>query len=503
MSVPDWTVEGNTTGLNGVRYGIASEGGMDGAYAFLQELNGALVSSPFTVPPETQTLRWWWHTPYGFYNTVTILDAAGQTVLGTLVNNGGSNGQWQAAFANISAFQGQTVRLRFALGGYGYLHVDNVVLTPAPTAAYTVVETNLPEWTSSTADSVALQVYGGPRIVQNFGDYLTSITPTPTLTPYVTVTPTVTPSPTGGIPYTGRVLLQGRSNSIGTQISTGFHDVTFFAADGTFTIYLPPGPQTLTARHSLYLSRALPLVAPPHKPPQPFTLPPTTLLGGDTDDNGVINILDLIRVGANYGAKPLADTRADINADGQVNLLDLLMVGANYGQEGPLPWPTLTATPLLDIGSAKRALPPAVVLHTPDRVAPGEPFYVRVQLARGAGVAGAEVNLRFDPTDLALVEGAVTGQACPVASGLAPAALAFPDGFIVPIASWPERGILRYALVQRGEAATADGTLLCVRFQSRVEGRPAVALDKATLITREGDLMDFFPPPIGTPGDTR
>ncbi len=67
---------------------------------------------------------------------------------------------------------------------------------------------------------------------------------------------------------------------------------------------------------------------------QTTMLPDVTLLGGDANNDGVINIADLVMAASQFGS-PSPD--ADINADGVVNILDLTLIGINYGRTES-PW---------------------------------------------------------------------------------------------------------------------------------------------------------------------
>jgi hypothetical protein len=74
----------------------------------------------------------------------------------------------------------------------------------------------------------------------------------------------------------------------------------------------------------------------------PATLPTVTLLGGDSNDDCIINIQDLALMGSHYlmvCGDPGWDERADINNDCIVNILDLSMTGGNYLEVCPVPWP--------------------------------------------------------------------------------------------------------------------------------------------------------------------
>ncbi len=54
---------------------------------------------------------------------------------------------------------------------------------------------------------------------------------------------------------------------------------------------------------------------------------------GDVNQDGTINILDLVLVGHNLGQKPASDPRADVNKDGQVNVIDLVLVAERLGEK--------------------------------------------------------------------------------------------------------------------------------------------------------------------------
>ena len=54
---------------------------------------------------------------------------------------------------------------------------------------------------------------------------------------------------------------------------------------------------------------------------------------GDVNQDGAINILDLVLVGQNLGQKPPPDPRMDLNEDGQVNVLDLVLVAERLGEK--------------------------------------------------------------------------------------------------------------------------------------------------------------------------
>ena len=54
---------------------------------------------------------------------------------------------------------------------------------------------------------------------------------------------------------------------------------------------------------------------------------------GDVNNDGIVNILDLVLVGQNLGQKPPSNPRVDVNRDGQVNVLDLVLVAERLGEK--------------------------------------------------------------------------------------------------------------------------------------------------------------------------
>ncbi len=55
-------------------------------------------------------------------------------------------------------------------------------------------------------------------------------------------------------------------------------------------------------------------------------------LKGDVNQDGIVNILDIVLVAQHFGQKPPSDPRVDVNNDGQVNVLDLVLVAEQLGE---------------------------------------------------------------------------------------------------------------------------------------------------------------------------
>ena len=71
-----------------------------------------------------------------------------------------------------------------------------------------------------------------------------------------------------------------------------------------------------------------------------------TLTASDINADGVVNILDLTLIAANFGTTPTADQtlNPDVNADGTVNILDLTLVASHLGKRSGIPYEVTDAT---------------------------------------------------------------------------------------------------------------------------------------------------------------
>ena len=72
-----------------------------------------------------------------------------------------------------------------------------------------------------------------------------------------------------------------------------------------------------------------------------YSAPLTRLLGGDANNDGLIDLSDLTCVGGSFGGAPAVcgtTGSSDINADGAVNILDLVLPGSNFGLTSPGTW---------------------------------------------------------------------------------------------------------------------------------------------------------------------
>ena len=149
----------------------------------------------------------------------------------------------------------------------------------------------------------------------------------------------------------GTVLLQGRETPVNAGQVTltdpsntfGPYMTSFNPTTGAFTIgnvrVLPGGSNyQLDAAHGLYLgSRTTHTL----QPLDNYSAPDTRLLGGDANNDGLIDLSDLTCIGGSFGGTPVpcgTTGSSDINADGTVNILDLVLAGSNYELTSPRIW---------------------------------------------------------------------------------------------------------------------------------------------------------------------
>ena len=137
----------------------------------------------------------------------------------------------------------------------------------------------------------------------------------------------------------GRVLLQGRTAHAGTLVYAGPYSA-LTDDTGAFRIALPPGAHEVRTRAPRYLDALR--VGVSVQIGQETALAAAKLLGGDANDDGMVNIIDLSIIGAAFGSSTGSarwDERADINGDGFVNICDMTLATSNFGRVEPLPWP--------------------------------------------------------------------------------------------------------------------------------------------------------------------
>ncbi len=166
----------------------------------------------------------------------------------------------------------------------------------------------------------------------------------PTLPPTSVPTelpPTTVPTTAPGSTIAGTAVYQNSPDSAGIRVELLLEAVPLAevvtGANGAFQFTdVPAGTYTLrvSAPQHLAYTQAVPTTG------EPVMLETITLLAGDTDDSGTVDIADAAFIGANFGlAVPPAPGAADLNRDQQINVVDLVLVGGNFGRTDSQPEP--------------------------------------------------------------------------------------------------------------------------------------------------------------------
>ncbi len=135
----------------------------------------------------------------------------------------------------------------------------------------------------------------------------------------------------------GTVKVEGRDadNQAGHIVTDGATLTATTDISGAFTLAnVEFGTYSLTADSAGFLAATCENVD--HSGGE-TTLLESTLLAGDIDDSDSIDITDAVAIGNVFGST--AGETADLNVDGVVDILDLILMAANYGQSSlDNPW---------------------------------------------------------------------------------------------------------------------------------------------------------------------
>ncbi len=139
----------------------------------------------------------------------------------------------------------------------------------------------------------------------------------------------------------GNITVEGRAddNQAGHEVTAIANSTASDITDDAGDFWINDAPAdtyTVTANSAGFLSTTCTDVA--HSVDALTTLNNTTLLAGDIDDDGVIDITDATAIGTAFGSTE-ADEVANLNVDDEVDILDLILMAANYGQtSADNPW---------------------------------------------------------------------------------------------------------------------------------------------------------------------
>lgn len=132
----------------------------------------------------------------------------------------------------------------------------------------------------------------------------------------------------------GKIILQGRMAHGGTKVTVGDWPPVTTVFDGSYTVpNVPIGQYPIKATRPGYLSAEGYVTV--TTAGETKTLPPITLIAGDLNEDGQIDLFDLVWMTTAFGAQEIAEPRADLTGDGTLDLFDMTLAGNNLGQTSP------------------------------------------------------------------------------------------------------------------------------------------------------------------------
>jgi hypothetical protein len=205
--------------------------------------------------------------------------------------------------------------------------------TPVPTTVPTVVPpTAVPTVVPATAVPTTQPPTAVPTVVP------TNVIPTSVVP---TTQPTVVPTVAASGVISGKMFYQNYPDNSNITVQLVTDKGTVLAtvttgANGAYTFNnVPVGTLGVSAIGNLYLR--IGKVVTVTTAGQIIDLGTLTLPGGDTDNNGDVNLTDASLIGANFDNKVNpAPVAADVNGDGFINIRDLAIIGGNFGLKSPI-----------------------------------------------------------------------------------------------------------------------------------------------------------------------
>lgn len=199
---------------------------------------------------------------------------------------------------------------------------------PTPTLLESTAEVTDEVLSSSPTPDTGTITPTGTSLAEITAEVTETIIPMATLEPVISVTPTATL----GVPM---VFIQGAAfyqnhlpdhSDIEIRVfdeSLALLSVAYTGVDGVFTIAVPSNSfYWLVADAPLH--RAITLAVQPG-----FDLPDILLAGGDLNDDGCIDMVD-VQLITTVLNESVSDTRADINGDDLVDVIDIAILTGNF-----------------------------------------------------------------------------------------------------------------------------------------------------------------------------
>ncbi|MCP4165112.1 MAG: VWA domain-containing protein [Chloroflexi bacterium] len=300
----------------------------------------------------------------------------------------------------------------------------------------------------------------------------------------------------------GKVILERRNSNAGAEVCLNSACVNTANAGSYSFSDVALGNHMLNVKHMSYLRSQRGV----NVPVGLLTVPDVTLLGGDINQDDLIEVDDGRLVGLAWNSTPGMlnwDERADITDDGSINVLDMVAVQFNWDEAAPGPW----AGVLTDIRASTLLQSPAgVAAETKVNIVPsdatltalGEVVELDIRVEDVTDLYAARLQLTFDPAVLQAQDADPRGSA--------PGIQIRPGDFLDPINQFTlvndvdnTTGAIDFAVTQLAPAVAQDGSgvLATVIFEAAAQGTSAVHLESVRL------LDDSLPEGVEIPTDVQ
>ena len=131
--------------------------------------------------------------------------------------------------------------------------------------------------------------------------------------------------------YTATPIVKGNTVTIAATSLAGETNGDGILATLTFDV-ISEEVSTVTLTEVLFSDSEGMLTRPHLEPAELIITPKPALPAWDVNEDGHVNILDMVLVGQNIGGPIAAVPRADVNGDGSINILDLVLVAGHFGE---------------------------------------------------------------------------------------------------------------------------------------------------------------------------
>jgi hypothetical protein len=286
---------------------------------------------------------------------------------------------------------------------------------------------------------------------------------------------------TGNI--SGKVLLERRASSAGVSLCLDSNCTTTSANGNYEFLNLAGGEYLATATHPSYLQSQMVVQFSQNA----LLLPDVTLLGGDINQDDVIELADAILIGHAWNSTPASpnwDIRADITADNQVNVLDMVAVQYNWNVVAPSPWGTTQVSyqPLNASIQSQGALTQVRVVPLQiGQITPGTLIDIEIQANALQDLYGYRLQITFDPSILRLVD---ANPNTPGVQILAGDIFQGSDNYEIVNTEDNSTGVIDFAITQLSQAQDKNdmGIMAKLTFEVLANGRGSIQINQARLL---------------------